>query len=157
MSHSNIRRIQNELKIIDKERCKYIDLFTIEMIDDNIYCWKAHIKGPENSLYDNYKFELKIELPDDYPYTPPKVKFITPVQHMNINDKGDICLSILKKDGWSASQNIISILLSIIVLLDQPNSEDPFNSELAHLYRSNKSKYEKTIKNFCKKNSNLWN
>ncbi|AQN68249.1 ubiquitin-conjugating enzyme [Saudi moumouvirus] len=156
MNPSNIRRIQNELKIIEKEKEKYGNLFTVNMIGDNVYNWKACIKGPESSLYENYKFDLDIQIPNDYPYSPPKVKFITPIKHMNINEKGDICLNILKKDGWSASQNIISILLSIMVLLDQPNSEDPFNSELAQLYRTNENIYQKTIKDFCKKNSDLW-
>ncbi|AAV50726.1 putative ubiquitin-conjugating enzyme E2 [Acanthamoeba castellanii mimivirus] len=156
MNSSNIRRIQNEYNKINNDKNLYADSFQINMVDENIFLWKVNIKGPENSLYENYNFELEIELSNDYPYSSPKVKFITPIQHMNVNDKGDICLNILKKDGWNASLNIISIIWSIIVLLDQPNPEDPFNSELASLYRNDKLSYDKKIRDYCKTHSKLW-
>ncbi|BCS83079.1 hypothetical protein QLL95_gp1044 [Cotonvirus japonicus] len=156
MNTSNIRRIQNEAKKINTDKSTYSDLFIVNMVDDNIYTWIAEIRGPIKSIYENYKFKLEIELPNDYPYSAPKVKFITPIQHMNVNDKGDICLNILKKEGWSVALNIFSILLSIIILLDQPNSDDPFNSDLAGLFRSNYEDYINKIKSHCDKYADKW-
>jgi ubiquitin-protein ligase len=44
-----------------------------------------------------------------------------------VNEKGAICLSILFKDcswdnGWSPALSITSVLLSIMVLLSEPNT-----------------------------------
>ena len=41
-------------------------------------------------------FSLTIRFPMDYPFKPPRVGFVTRVYHVNVNDKGGICLDILK-------------------------------------------------------------
>ena len=119
------------------------------MVGDDMYHWEAFIKGPKDSLYQGYEFKVDIKLPENYPYSPMIVKFITPIQHVNVNKNGDICMDILK-DEWSSSQNIQSILISIISLMRDPNIKDPFNSDLAELYRTNEDKYKKAIHDFCK-------
>jgi ubiquitin-conjugating enzyme E2 D/E len=129
-------------------------MFKVKMVEDDIYHWEVVLYGPEDSLYEGYQFKLDIKLPNDYPFSAPRVKFISPIQHVNVNNKGDICLDILK-DKWSASQNITSIMVSIILLLSQPNPDDPFNSELAQLYRKKESTYAETIKKFCKEHNEL--
>jgi len=78
------------------------------------------------------------------------MKFITPIQHVNVNANGDICMDILK-NKWSSALNIRTVLISLISLLSQPNTEDPLNSELAELYRTNKDAYVKKIKIACRK------
>lgn len=63
---------------------------------DNLFRWKAYIKGPAGTPYENGIFFLSIDLPADYPFKPPKIKFTTRVYHCNINSNGSICLDILK-------------------------------------------------------------
>ena len=148
MNTANLRRIQNEIDQIRKRGSEYDKMFSIDMVNDDVYNWKAIIYGPNDSLYEGYKFNLDIKLSHDYPYSPIGVKFITPIRHVNINTHGDICLDILKHN-WTPSQNIQSIMLSIYILLSEPNIEDPLNSDLAKLYRTNKQEYENSIKQFC--------
>ena len=54
------------------------------------------IKGPEDSPYEEGRFELELSLPDHYPFEPPKVHFVTPIYHPNIDNTGIICLDLLK-------------------------------------------------------------
>lgn len=151
---SNLRRIQNELKDIEKDSSS--SGIEIKMVEDNIYKFIAEILGPAESLYDGYKFKLQIELPNDYPFSPPAVKFLTPIKHPNINLTGNICLDLLK-DQWKPLLSMKSILMSIILLLSEPNFSDPLDSDLAEIYRKNKKDYAKTIKNYCKKNQDKVN
>ena len=149
-SIANLRRIQNEIKRLCDDTGEFEKMFTIKMVGDNLFHWDVELYGPDDSLYEGYKFKLDIVLPNDYPFAPPRIKFITPIQHVNINTAGDICVDTLKNE-WKASQCMRSALMSIILLLSNPNYEDPLNSDLAELYRKNKKKYVKTIKDCCEK------
>ncbi|KAG0436444.1 Ubiquitin-conjugating enzyme E2 11 [Dictyocoela muelleri] len=110
--------------------------------------WHATIIGPEGTPYENGIFELYITLPATYPFSPPKVRFLTEIYHCNIKN-GDICLDILKKE-WSAALTISKVLLSISSLLSDPNPLDPLNSEAAHLYRTDRNKYYQKAREFTK-------
>lgn len=71
---------------------------------------------PPPQVYDGLRYRLSLEFPAGYPYQAPRVKFISPCFHPNVDDKGFICLDILK-DKWSALYDVRSILLSIQSLL----------------------------------------
>lgn len=54
------------------------------------------ITGPEDSPYEGGIFELDVSVTDRYPFEPPKVRFVTPIYHPNIDSTGRICLDLLK-------------------------------------------------------------
>lgn len=45
-------------------------------------------------------FKLELFLPDDYPMTPPKIRFLTKIFHPNVDKLGRICLDVLKSEPW---------------------------------------------------------
>jgi len=51
------------------------------------------INGPSGTVYEGGVFEVDITIPKQYPFEPPKMKFVTKVWHPNISSQtGAICL-----------------------------------------------------------------
>ena len=91
----------------------------------------AMIKGPSDTPYEGCLLVFSVKFPSDYPFSPPKVLFLTSDGktrfHPNLYVEGKVCLSILgtfSGPSWSGTQSLSSVLISILALLD--------NNPLAH-------------------------
>ena len=144
-------RLNNELKKINTGG--YESMFKVSIVNENIFDWIIEINGPHSTLYAGYKFAISVKIGKNYPSDPPSVKCITKIKHLNINEFGDICLDILKTDGWSSTKTIVSIATSIISLLADPNPDDPLDSDLCHIYRSSPEVYRDIIIESCNSNA----
>ncbi|KAG8007220.1 Regulator of G-protein signaling 9-binding protein, partial [Nibea albiflora] len=100
---------------------------------DNLFKWIGTIDGAQGTVYHGLRYRLSLDFPAGYPYQAPRVKFVTPCFHPNVDEQGFICLDILK-DKWSALYDVRSILLSIQSLLGEPNNESPLNTAAAELW-----------------------
>ncbi|KAF4380474.1 hypothetical protein F8388_024767 [Cannabis sativa] len=124
--------------------------FSKSPVAEDMFHWQATIMGPPDSPYAGGVFLVTIHFPPDYPFKPPKVAFRTKVFHPNINSNGSICLDILKEQ-WSPALTISKVLLSICSLLTDPNPDDPLVPEIAHMYKTDRSKYETTARSWTQK------
>ncbi|KAL9106313.1 MAG: hypothetical protein Q9227_008649 [Pyrenula ochraceoflavens] len=102
--------------------------------DDNLRYFDVNIHGPSQSPYEGGIFKLELFLPEDYPMTPPKIRFLTKIYHPNIDKLGRICLDVLKSN-WSPALQIRTILLSIQALLGAPNPDDPLANDVAQRWK----------------------
>ena len=141
-------RLRKELKNFDD---KTSDNVSASPIDDDIAHWQAIIIGPADTPYANQIMNLDIKFPEDYPFKPPKIKFIQPIWHPNVSkSNGDICLDILKSN-WSPALGILQVLISISSLLEDPNPDDPLNSSAAEEYKNNKTKFTESVMKYFNK------
>lgn len=143
-----LRRIRKELEDIRRDPPANCSAGPVD--DQNLYTWQATILGPADSPYAGGLFFVNIMFPTDYPFKPPKVTFTTKVYHPNINANGSICLDILR-DQWSPALTISKVLLSICSLLTDPNPDDPLCPDIAHVYKSDRARYEATAREWTRK------
>jgi ubiquitin-protein ligase len=99
----------------------------------NFYLGETWIQGPPGTPYEGALLHFSFRFPDDYPFSPPKVTFLTcdgtTRFHPNLYKDGKVCLSILgtySGPSWSGTQSLSTILLSLLALLDDnPLSHEP--------------------------------
>ncbi|KAF1748751.1 hypothetical protein GCK72_025218 [Caenorhabditis remanei] len=116
------------------------------LTDNNIRNIQGFIKGPADSPYADGIFEVMMAIPDQYPFAPPKVRFVSRIWHPNISSQtGVICLDILK-DKWAASLTIRTVLLSIQAMMCSPEASDPQDAVVARQYITNFDMFKATAK-----------
>ena len=140
---SALTRIQRELMDLTRDPPSNCTAGPINSSD--LYKWEGMIFGPSETPYHGGVFNVLIHFGADYPFKPPHIQFTTKIYHPNINAAGAICLDILKSQ-WSPALTISKVLLSISSLLSEPNPDDPLVTDIAHQYRTNRSGYEETAR-----------
>ncbi|CAK5089715.1 unnamed protein product [Meloidogyne enterolobii] len=136
-----IRALQMELKSLQSQP---IEGFKVVCDEDNLFKWTVAIFGPPGTLYQVLTF------PTNYPYSPPSMRFIQPVYHPNVYPSGELCVSILhppvddpqsgelSSERWNPTQTVRTVLLSVISLLNEPNTSSPANVDASVSYRKYK-------------------
>jgi ubiquitin-conjugating enzyme (huntingtin interacting protein 2) len=98
-------------------------------------------------------FRIFCEVPSDYPFAPPKMKFVTRVWHPNVSSQtGAICLDILK-DEWTPALTIKTALISIRALLAAPAPESPQDAVVAKQFLENNALFIKTAREWTLKHA----
>ena len=133
-----IKRIVNkDLKEVQKMKLDELGIH-IQFNEENMLQAKAIIIGPKDTPYENGILYFKIQFPTNYPFSPPKVNYISSSKyriHPNLyvgkpseDFKGKVCLSILNTwsgPKWTTVMHVGSVLVSIQSLLD----ENPLRNE----------------------------
>ncbi|KAI6157236.1 ubiquitin-conjugating enzyme/RWD-like protein [Pisolithus tinctorius] len=141
-SAMTMKRIHREIADVQKED---LGAITLAPTPASLYRWKGTIPGPQGSPYEGGIFNIDIQLNPDYPFTAPKVTFATRIYHMNISDKGGICIDILKQN-WSPALSLFKVMLSLSSLLTDPNPHDPLVPSIATEYTRNRQQHDRTAK-----------
>lgn len=142
---NSIPRIKRDLEIMNSDPPENCSAGLRN--NNDLFIWDATIFGPADSPYHGGIFKLEIKFVENYPIKPPKMRFLTPIYHPNIDKYGNICIDILKNQ-WKPTLTIASTLLSICSLLTDPNPDDPLNFEAAEIYNSDIEYYKTLAQNY---------
>ncbi|KAF4695369.1 guanylate kinase [Perkinsus olseni] len=103
---------------------------------DWFYCVRAYAYQSSSKLAGG-SFVLHLQCGPMYPIEPPKVTMVTKIFHPNVKyDTGEICLDILKRDGWSPAWTLTYVCMAILSLLAEPNADSPLNCDAGNLLRN---------------------
>jgi len=152
----------NSSKIIAKHYEKYskdpIEYLSVEEPNGtNIYKLNFVLTGPKDTPWEDEVYSGIISFPNNYPFSPPEVKFTSKLFHPNVYTDGKVCISILHEgvdeygyedssERWSPVQTIGTIFLSIISLFHAPNCDSPANVDASVLYKKDLKEFTKYIR-----------
>jgi len=148
---SNIaqQRIQREFREVVKSEEVAASGVQLSLVNDDLTELSGTIKGPPDTPYEGGTYQLEIKIPDTYPFNPPRVRFITKIWHPNISSvTGAICLDILK-DQWAAAMTLRTVLLSLQVLIANPEPNDPQDAVVARQFQDNNPIFRLTAQHWA--------
>jgi len=148
MAATSNKRLQKEFTDIQKTPPAW---GTASIVADNLHKWKITVTGPEGSPYEKGTFEIDMDVPADYPFKPPTIKFTTKIYHPNIKSDGTICAQVLSQ--WSPQLKIVDVVIMIRSLMTEPNPDDPLEPEIAQQFRTDRNAFNKTAKEWTKKHA----
>ena len=147
------QRLNREIKRLVENPPEGIICYTTD--SDQLNFLSISVIGPHGSPYEGSIFELELEIPDRYPFVPPRLKFVTPVYHPNIDTQGRICMDLLKmppNGGWKPTISLENLIVAVQSLLGNPNPDDPLMVEIAEEYRFNKKEFERKARKLTNEN-----
>ena len=135
-AHPNLRRLVKDVSNIIKSPLTEQGIYYSHS-EDNLLEGHALIFGPEDTIYANGCYFFKFSYPTDYPFTPPKVTYLTNNGSTRFNPNlyrnGKVCISLLntwKGEQWTSCQTISTILLTLTTLFhNKPLLNEPGISE----------------------------
>ena len=109
----------------------------------------SYFSRPADSPYAGGLFVLKLEFPAQYPFKPPKLKFLTKVYHPSVQlESGDVCQDVVGQ--WGPTLNAKHCLSVIYSMLQSPESDHPLEEDIAQQLRDKPKEFEKTAKKYTK-------
>ena len=166
MSSNAVKRIlKRDIKELKENKLEDLGIF-VEFNEKNLLEAKAMIIGPEGSVYEGGLLFFKLFFPNNYPYAPPDVCYISINNiriHPNLYVKyhktghGKVCLSILgtwNGPKWTSVMDISTVLLTIQSILDdKPLLHEPGVTNKDWIDTYSKTIFHENIKTLFIKNS----
>ena len=160
MSSRNPRRIYEEFRYLKENPIRNLPVF-IELPNENdIFKWRLSMLAPPDTPYKFGLFFVSIHFELEYPNYFPKIHFINPIYHINVNSKrtmdgppGEIdCITITH--CWTPTYKMEDIIISIYSLFYMTNP-DTACDERRNEYINNRALYEEKIRYFTNKYANV--
>lgn len=131
-----ITRLLKDIQILKKDNLEQMGIYH-HINEQDMRKIKCLIIGPEDTPYEYGYYFFDIQIPNEYPFKPPKVLFQTRTNNIRFNPNlyccGKVCISILNTwsgPQWTSCQSLKSVLLSLQTLLNKnPLENEPgFNN-----------------------------
>ena len=124
---------------------------TAEPINGDLFHWHATISGPDNTPYAGGVFNLKINIPSDYPHKAPEVFFDPPLYHPSVDQEtGEACLAMIQTE-WAPTVLLTKVLTKLRELVEKPEPEHARAPEIAEEFLNNPTQFNKKVKEWIAK------
>lgn len=127
-----IKRINKDINVLKNDNVEDLGIY-YDILESDIRKIRWLIMGPEETPYRYGYYFFDMEIPDDYPFVPPKVTYQTRINNIRFNPNmyccGKVCVSILNTwsgPQWTSCQSLKSVIITLQSLLtSNPLENEP--------------------------------
>ncbi|KAF9965804.1 hypothetical protein BGZ70_004112 [Mortierella alpina] len=111
---SAVKRIMQEARELVRDPSTD---FSANPLETDIFEWHFTIRGPEETEFEGGLYHGRILLPNNYPFAPPSLMFLTPNGRFELHKK--VCLSITgyHPEYWQPAWGIRTVLVAVMGFL----------------------------------------
>ncbi|KAF9096719.1 Ubiquitin-conjugating enzyme E2 G2 [Mortierella sp. GBA35] len=129
--------------------------------EDNYFEWEAVIEGPKDTPYEGGIFPAVLSFPQNYPDSPPSVKFNCQMFHPNIDQEGTVQIPLLQagqqetavgKDAWSSADGVEKVLKEVSYILTHPNLAIAVNKEASNVWQTDRPQFDAVVRSTVRNN-----
>jgi len=119
------------------------------------WLWNVALRGPRGCPYEDIFFWMHLEIPSGWPRHPPRVRFKTPIYHLNISEDGQIhpltpaLRSIEEK--WTRDFSIFQFLGAVAAILCAPHFDSASRVDLKTQFFQDPDQYKQDAAEHAKR------
>ena len=144
------KRLNRDFKLLLSDPIPGID---VALNEDNILDWHFVLHGKKDTLYENGVYHGKLVFPLTFPFSPPKILFLTPNGRFRVNERICFSLSDYHPEEWKPAYTVTAVLRGIYDFMhdntETIGSIETSESEMRQL-ATDSNKYNLTNDTFCK-------
>ena len=104
------KRLNRDLKLLLSDPIPGID---VALNEDDILDWHFVIHGKKDTLYGNGVYHGKLVFPPTFPFSPPKILFLTPNGRFRVNERICFSLSDFHPEEWKPAYTVAAVLRGV--------------------------------------------
>ncbi|KAM0673407.1 NEDD8-conjugating protein ubc12 [Gurleya vavrai] len=135
-------RLKKELETLDLPPNSTLEqLKPLDPVFHTTFLFTTIIK---EGIYKDKKYVFHINIFEDYPFKPPKIKCLTKIFHPNI-ENNCVCINIIRED-WTSAFGLQIILFGLYRLFFDFNNENSLNVEAGDLLEKDYDLFVRRVK-----------
>uniref|UniRef100_A0AC34QXI1 UBC core domain-containing protein n=1 Tax=Panagrolaimus sp. JU765 TaxID=591449 RepID=A0AC34QXI1_9BILA len=146
-------RIQNEVNYFQLNESDLVSYKLISVEKEN-RLWTV-LFMPNNPPYNAGAFRMIVELPNEFPYKPPQMHFVTRIYHPNVDEQGKVDVPICSNEFWKPAIRMPNVCDAVIDLLDRPNPHHALRKDVGEQMLKDREKFVKIAADAVKNHSEL--
>jgi len=116
------RRLIRELIWIN-ENTSEIKICAADTINESLFNWRLCINNIYNDKNRNDIYFLDVLFPKDYPFKPPKIKFVSEINNQHVDQEGNFSIAVLN-NLWAPNITIEKLVPYILDFINNNNTNN---------------------------------